>query len=373
MDTPSTATALDVPPGARPSLLSPREPWAGPGPTPASASTGSPLHEAPPPPSPRQRPGTALPAPTAFGPIATAEDLLASHPSPSDAAALPPALAEPGPEALPSAVPLDQPPGTAPATTFPGAAGSTKPALDWLMREGGELPEADEWTGGDTPAFSTSTLLSGDGDSAEHEGPPAPLILLSSLDYQYDTPGLWELVRPGPGRRPQGRGLGQMQPLGHLAILQGKDGGEGAVRCLTLAWPRGSAWERAEAAGGLHRLPGAWCLQGTTSGPGSCPCVESVQGSSLMPVHVPREVRLLGRNLHLFQVSVSSLQLLLWSPWLLANYARVPGSRKGHGLGSQSQPGDCAGALRGSPGLAPEAAPVAVSSVPRTAQETMSV
>ncbi|XP_061052682.1 plexin-B1 isoform X6 [Eubalaena glacialis] len=236
VDTPSTATALDVPSGARPSLLSPREPWAGPGPTPASASTGSPLHEAPPPPSPRQRPGTAVPAPTAFGPIATAEDLLASHPLPSDAAALPPALAEPGPEALPSAVPLDQPPGTAPATTFPGAAGSTKPALDWLMREGGELPEADEWTGGDTPAFSTSTLLSGDGDSAEHEGPPAPLILLSSLDYQYDTPGLWE-------------------------------------------------------------------LEETTLGPGSCPCVESVQGSSLMPVHVQREVRLLGRNLHLFQDS----------------------------------------------------------------------
>ena len=112
------------------------------------------------------------------------------------------------PRAPPLAGPRDHPPGSAPATTFPGAAGSTKPALDWLMREGGELPEADEWTGGDTPALSTSSLLSGDGDSAEHEGPPAPLILLSSLDYQYDTPGLGELVRPGPGRGPQGRGWG---------------------------------------------------------------------------------------------------------------------------------------------------------------------
>lgn len=112
--------------------------------------------------------------------------------------------------------------------------GSVKPALDWLTREGSELPEADEWTGGDAPAFSTSTLLSGDGDSAELEGPPAPLILPSSLDYQYDTPGLWE-------------------------------------------------------------------LEEVTSGASSCPCVESVQGSTLMPVHVEREIRLLGRNLHLFQ------------------------------------------------------------------------
>nr|XP_054406805.1 plexin-B1 isoform X3 [Pongo abelii] len=38
-----------------------------------------------------------------------------------------------------------------------------------------------------------------------------------------------------------------------------------------------------------------------TSGASSCPCVESVQGSTLMPVHVEREIRLLGRNLHLFQ------------------------------------------------------------------------
>lgn len=208
VDTPSVAS--DVPPGARPSPFSPWGPWAGTGPTPASAPTELPLPGDPPPApsSPQSTPGPAVLTPSALGPLATPEDQPASHPLPSEAAALAPAPVEPGPEAPPLAGPRDHPPGSAPATTFPGAAGSTKPALDWLMREGGELPEADEWTGGDTPALSTSSLLSGDGDSAEHEGPPAPLILLSSLDYQYDTPGLGELVRPGPGRGPQGRGWG---------------------------------------------------------------------------------------------------------------------------------------------------------------------
>uniref|UniRef100_A0A8D0XQL9 Plexin-B1 n=1 Tax=Sus scrofa TaxID=9823 RepID=A0A8D0XQL9_PIG len=87
-----------------------------------------------------------------------------------------------------------------------------------------------------SPLLSPAPPARGDGDSAEHEGPPAPLILLSSLDYQYDTPGLWE-------------------------------------------------------------------LEEVTGGAGSCPCVESVQGSVLIPVHVQREVRLLGRNLRLFQDS----------------------------------------------------------------------
>lgn len=218
------ATDSDVPTGARPPLLSPWGPWAGPGPIPSPTSTESPLHEKPLLPNLPTIPGTTVPAPTNLGPAATLEDLSVSHPSPSDTAAVPPA--EPGPETLPSTVALDQPPGTVPATTFPGATGSTKPALDWLMREGGELPEADEWTGGDAPAFSTSTLLSGDGDSAEHEGPPAPLILLSSLDYQYDTPGLWELVRSRPGRRPR-EGIGGMQPLACLVILPVEGHGQG--------------------------------------------------------------------------------------------------------------------------------------------------
>uniref|UniRef100_A0A2K6SL59 Plexin-B1 n=1 Tax=Saimiri boliviensis boliviensis TaxID=39432 RepID=A0A2K6SL59_SAIBB len=231
---PSTATASDISPGPSPSALSHWGLWTDPGPIPSPTSTESPLHEEPSPSSPSNGSGTALPAPTDFRPTDIPEDLSASPLSPSEAAAVPPA--DPGPKALPPTVPLDPPPATVPATTFPGAMGSVKPALDWLTREGGELPEADEWTGGDAPAFSTSTLLSGDGDSAELEGPPAPLILPSSLDYQYDTPGLWE-------------------------------------------------------------------LEEVTSGASSCPCVESVQGSTLMPVHVEREIRLLGRNLHHFQDS----------------------------------------------------------------------
>lgn len=217
------STASDVLPGAKPSRLSLWGPWAGPGPILSPTSTESPLHEKPLLPDPPTIPGTTVPAPTDLGPLTTPEDLLASYPFPSDAAAVSPA--EPGPEALPSMVAVDQqPPGTAPATTFPGATGSMKPVLDWLTKGGGELPEADEWMGGDTPAFSTSTLLSGDGDSAEHEGPPAPLILLSSLDYQYDTPGLWELVRSSPGRRPrEGWGRHSHSPQPGILLWEGED------------------------------------------------------------------------------------------------------------------------------------------------------
>lgn len=34
----------------------------------------------------------------------------------------------------------------------------------------------------------------------------------------------------------------------------------------------------------------------------SCPCVERVQGSPLLPVNIARQITLIGRNLHLYQV-----------------------------------------------------------------------
>ncbi|XP_004704039.1 plexin-B1 [Echinops telfairi] len=243
--TPSPATTSVTLSTDRPSSLSPGGPHAEPGPSIAPTSPEPLLQEEPSPPGPPSRSLTAAPPSTVFGLRATPEDLLApQHPLPSESTALPTGPADPATETLPSAVPLERPPGTAPTTTFPGAAGSARPALDWLTQEVGELPEADEWTGGDTPTFSTSTLLSGDGDSAEHEGPPAPLILLSSLDYQYDTPGLWE--------------------------------------------PEEVGW-----------------------GAGACPCVDSVQGSTLLPVLVEHQVRLLGRNLRVFQDSPGEVECVM--------------------------------------------------------------
>lgn len=100
-----------------------------------------------------------------------------------------------------------------------------------------------------------------------------------------------------------------------------------AASCRPGPWD--SVWERMGWQGGLHSLPHSWCLQEEVIwGASSCPCVESVQGSALMPVHVEREVQLLGRNLHLFQVSVSCLQASSWPPWLLANHIQARGSRK---------------------------------------------
>lgn len=37
-------------------------------------------------------------------------------------------------------------------------------------------------------------------------------------------------------------------------------------------------------------------------GAAACPCVEKVQGSSLLPVRVERKITLLARNLHLYEV-----------------------------------------------------------------------
>ncbi|KGL97158.1 Plexin-B1, partial [Charadrius vociferus] len=111
---------------------------------------------------------------------------------------------------------------------------------DWLLEEGMELQDTEDWMDllqaeNDTSPFSASTLLSGDGDSSERDVPDFPRILHPDLDYQYDAPEFWEENEE-------------------------------------LIW-----------------------------GPDACPCVQGIQGTSLFPVNVARKITLLGKNFHLYQ------------------------------------------------------------------------
>ncbi|XP_061793817.1 plexin-B1 isoform X1 [Nerophis lumbriciformis] len=89
----------------------------------------------------------------------------------------------------------------------------------------------------DTATFSAATVLSGDGE-VDHASPAYHHLVDTELDYQYDPAD---------------------------AFLPGDEGS-------FVSW-----------------------------GSSACPCVEKVQGSSLLPVGVERKITLLARNLHLYQ------------------------------------------------------------------------
>lgn len=92
-----------------------------------------------------------------------------------------------------------------------------------------------------------------------------------------------------------------MQPVVHPVILLW----EGGDRGLPSGVKQGKKDRGGQ--GGSHRLPHSRCPQGEMSQRvSSCPCVENVEGSLLIPVHVEREVQLRGRNLWLFQVRLLS-------------------------------------------------------------------
>uniref|UniRef100_A0A8B9TEH4 Plexin-B1 n=1 Tax=Anas platyrhynchos TaxID=8839 RepID=A0A8B9TEH4_ANAPL len=50
-----------------------------------------------------------------------------------------------------------------------------------------------------------------------------------------------------------------------------------------------------------YDAPGFWEEVKFSWGPGACPCVQGIQGSSLFPVNVARKITLLGKNFHLYQ------------------------------------------------------------------------
>ncbi|XP_055077868.1 plexin-B1 [Periophthalmus magnuspinnatus] len=102
----------------------------------------------------------------------------------------------------------------------------------------------------DTATFSAGTVLSGDGEMEHAPPPPSPLLQDSDSepDYQYD------------------------QDEGFLP------GDEGSY----VSW-----------------------------GASACPCVEKIQGVSLLPVRVKRKITLLAHNLHLYQDSELDYQCVL--------------------------------------------------------------
>ncbi|XP_070814732.1 plexin-B1 isoform X1 [Chaetodon trifascialis] len=123
--------------------------------------------------------------------------------------------------------------------TEAGSPGTEPEVLLWTKEDTDVHPESAVLPENDTATFSAATVLSGDGE-VDHAPPSYPHLLDtdSELDYQYDPAD---------------------------AFLPGDEGS-------FVSW-----------------------------GSSACPCVEKVQGSSLLPVRVERKITLLAHNLHLYQ------------------------------------------------------------------------
>lgn len=150
---------------------------------------GSPLHTSP--------VATVTPSPlvTSFkwppSPFPTTEALTSAISSPQTPSQVPG-----------SPVVSDDAPGL-PGTELPVSGLPTSAPPQWLLEEGTELQDTEDWMDllqaeNDTSLFSASTLLSGDGDSSERDVPDFARILHPDLDYQYDAPEFWEEVSYWP-------------------------------------------------------------------------------------------------------------------------------------------------------------------------------
>uniref|UniRef100_A0A8C9XFR5 Plexin-B1 n=1 Tax=Sander lucioperca TaxID=283035 RepID=A0A8C9XFR5_SANLU len=123
--------------------------------------------------------------------------------------------------------------------TEAGSPGTDPEVLLWPKEEVDVHAQSAVQSENDTATFSAATVLSGDGE-VDHSLPSYAHLLNTDLelDYQYDPAD---------------------------AFLPGDEGSY-------VSW-----------------------------GSSACPCVEKVQGSSLLPVRVERKITLLARNLHLYQ------------------------------------------------------------------------
>lgn len=160
---------------------------------------------------------------------------------------------------LPTAFPVDEPEDPeliefqtkSPDPPPPNSQTDSSEVLVWPKDK--DLEEAEEQlkqVDNDTATFSAGTVLSGDGEMERALPPPSPQLqdTDSEADFQFD------------------------QDEGFLP------GDEGSY----VSW-----------------------------GASACPCVEKVQGSSLLPVRVKRKITLLAHNLHLYQDSELDYECVL--------------------------------------------------------------
>uniref|UniRef100_A0A8B9I7V3 Plexin-B1 n=1 Tax=Anser brachyrhynchus TaxID=132585 RepID=A0A8B9I7V3_9AVES len=155
-------------------------------------------------------------------------------------------------EALTSAIPTPQPPSEVPGETAvsddsPGLLGTEIPASelppsappDWLLGEDTELQDTEDWM----------DLLQAENDTSPFSA--STLLSGDGDSSERDVPDLPRILHPDLDYQ--------------------------------------------------YDAPGFWEEVKFSWGPGACPCVQGIQGSSLFPVNVARKITLLGKNFHLYQ------------------------------------------------------------------------
>ncbi|XP_057703038.1 plexin-B1 isoform X2 [Corythoichthys intestinalis] len=158
-------------------------------------------------------------------------------------------IGEPASTKSSSLLDLTQAPSTVPPLDSQTQSQSrdTNPDALWPKEQDSITADGTVLAENDTATFSAATVLSGDGE-VDHASPVYPQLVDTELDYQYDPAD---------------------------SFLPGDEGSY-------VSW-----------------------------GASACPCVEKVQGSSLLPVRVERKITLLARNLHLYQDTELDYQCVL--------------------------------------------------------------
>uniref|UniRef100_A0A8C2TY34 Plexin-B1 n=1 Tax=Coturnix japonica TaxID=93934 RepID=A0A8C2TY34_COTJA len=194
-------------------------------------------------PPPADKPAVTLP-----GTASPAASILTSPGKNMDRAALPTI----GPSALTSAIPSPQTPGQMPEDP---SASNDSPAM-----LGTEIPASEP-----PPSASQDSVLGEDAELQDTED------WMDLLQAENDT-----------------------SPFSASTLLSGDgDSSERDVPDLPRILHPDLDYQ--------YDAPGFWENEELSWGPGACPCVQGIQGSSLFPVNVTRKITLLGKNFHLYR------------------------------------------------------------------------